>query len=60
MNDFGENVKDFLLQSRAMPTNHFTHALKQINSSEDGKMVDSIYRKRALIEASFLFTVLGL
>lgn len=42
MNDFGENVKDYLLQCKAMPANHFTHALKQISGSEDGTMVDGV------------------
>ncbi len=42
MNDFGENVKDYLLQFKAMPANHFTHALKQISGSEDGTMVDGV------------------
>lgn len=42
MNDFGENVKDYLLQFKAMPANHFTHALKRISGSEDGTMVDGV------------------
>lgn len=42
MNDFGKNVKGYLLQFRAMPANHFTHALKQISGSEDGTMVDGV------------------
>lgn len=42
MNDFGENVKDYLLQFKAMPANHFTHALKQISGSENGTMVDGV------------------
>lgn len=42
MNDFGENLKDYLLQFKAMPANHFTHALKQISGSGDGTMVDGV------------------
>lgn len=42
MNDFGENVRGYLLQFKAMPANNFTHALKQISSSEDGTMVDGV------------------
>jgi hypothetical protein len=42
MNDFGENVKNYLLQFNAMPANHLTHALKQISGSEDGTMVDGL------------------
>lgn len=42
MNDFGENVKVYLLQFKAMPANHFTHALKLISGSEDGTMVDGV------------------
>ena len=42
MNDFGKNVKEYLLQFKDMPANHFTHALKQISGSEDGTMVDGV------------------
>lgn len=42
MNDFGEIIKDYLLQFKTMPANHFTHALKQISGSEDGSMVDGV------------------
>lgn len=42
MNDFGKNVKEYLLQFKDMPANHFTHALKQISSSDDGTMVDGV------------------
>lgn len=42
MNDFGENIRGYLLQFKAMPANNFTHALKQISSNEDGTMVDGV------------------
>lgn len=44
MNDFGENVKGYLLQFKAMPANYFTHALKQISDGEDGTMVDGVIK----------------
>lgn len=68
MNDFGENVRDYLLQFKAMPANNFTHALKQISSSEDGKMVDGVIeivdrlisdKKRSEITALFTGCITG-
>lgn len=44
MNDFGENVKDYLLQFKAMPANHFTSGLKKMSGSEDGTMVDGVIK----------------
>ena len=44
MNDFEENIKEYLLQFKAKPANHFTCALKNINGSEDGTMVDGVVK----------------
>lgn len=42
MNNFEEILKDYLLQFKGVPVNHFTHALKLMSDKEDGTMVDGI------------------
>ena len=44
MNNFGENIKDYLLQFKDMPANHFTSGLKQMSGSENGTMVDGVIK----------------
>ena len=61
MNSFGEIIKDYLLQFKDMPANHFTSGLKQMSGSEDGTMVDGvikivdqlIYEKKKSITTAF-------